>query len=184
MTVGRKFKAPAILRDSGPALRARYSIQPPLTLTTWPVTYSASSEAKNDTVAATSSAVGGLPMGNRALRMRRASLRVNSFSSMLEGFTTFTVMPFFASSRASERDSATTAALAAAYAEIFAWPNARSAPTAPRLTTRPQRPRRMCGNEARLTYTTLDKFEEKMFCQSSREDSARVPQRKPPTLLT
>src|SRR4029077_3724646 len=97
-----------------------YSIQPPLTFTTWPVTYSASSEAKNDTVAATSSAVGGLPMGNRASRMRRASLSVNSFSSMLEGFTTLTVMPFFASSRASERDSATTAALAAAYAEIFA----------------------------------------------------------------
>src|SRR5579859_4359887 len=99
---------------------AGYSIQPPLTLTIWPVTYSASSEAKNETVAATSSTVGGLPMGKRASRMRRASLRVSSFSSMLEGFTTFTVMPFLASSSASERDSATTAALAAAYAEIFA----------------------------------------------------------------
>src|SRR5579859_2340710 len=51
--------------------------------------------------------------------MRRASLSVNSFSSMFEGLTTFTVMPFLASSRASERANATTAAFAAAYAEIF-----------------------------------------------------------------
>src|SRR5215831_7942806 len=96
------------------------SIQPPLTLTTCPVTYSASSEAKKATDAATSSTVGGRPIGKRASRILRASPKVNSFSSMLEGFTTFTVMPFFASSSASERDRATTAALAAAYAEIFA----------------------------------------------------------------
>src|SRR2546425_7026693 len=95
------------------------SIQPPLTLTTCPVTYSASSEAKKATVAATSSAVGGRPMGKRASRRRRASFKVSSFSSMLEGFTTLTVMAFLASSSARERDSATTAALAAAYAEIF-----------------------------------------------------------------
>src|SRR3984893_13825752 len=163
---------------------ACYNIQPPLTFTTWPVTYSASSEAKNDTVAATSSAVGGLPIGKRASRMRRASLSVSSFSSMLEGFTTFTVMPFLASSSASERDKATTAALAAAYAEIFAWPNARSAPTAPRLMMRPQRLRRMSGKVARLIYRTVIRFEEKILCQSSSEDSASVPQRKSPTLLT
>src|SRR5690242_21698249 len=94
------------------------SIQPPLTLTTCPVTYSASSEAKKPTVAATSSTVGGRPIGKRASRMRRASSSVNSFSSMLEGFTTLTVIPFLASSSARERDSATTAAFAAAYAEI------------------------------------------------------------------
>src|SRR5271156_6245812 len=129
----------------------RYSIQPPLTLTTWPVTYSASSEAKKATAAATSSVVGGRPMGKRASRILRASSIVSSFSSMLEGFTTFTVMPFLASSSASERESATTAAFAAAYAEIFAWPNARSAPTAPILMMRPQRPLRMCGRTARLT---------------------------------
>src|SRR5215472_8620103 len=96
------------------------SIQPPLTLTTCPVTYSASSEATKATAAATSSTVGGRPLGKRASRMRRASSSVNSFSSMLEGFTTLTVMPFLASSSARERESATTAALAAAYAEILA----------------------------------------------------------------
>src|SRR6267143_1389441 len=53
-------------------------------------------------------------MGKRASRILRASSRVNSFSSILEGLTTLTVMPFLASSRASERESATTAALAAA----------------------------------------------------------------------
>src|SRR5437868_10573712 len=96
------------------------SIQPPLTLTTCPVTYSASSEAKNATDAATSSTVGGRPIGKRASLIRRASSRLNSFSSMLDGFTTFTVMPFLASSNASERERATTAAFADAYAEIFA----------------------------------------------------------------
>src|SRR5271166_1692174 len=89
-----------------------YSIQPPLTFTTWPVTYSASSEAKKATAAATSSVVGGRPMGKRASRIFLASSMVSSFSSMLHGFTTFTVMPFFASSRAKERERATTAALA------------------------------------------------------------------------
>ena len=68
---------------------------------------------------------------------------------MFEGFTTFTVIPFFASSSASERESATTAALAAAYADILAWPKARSAPTAPRFTMRPQRPLRIAGTAAR-----------------------------------
>src|ERR1051325_2224995 len=160
------------------------SIQPPLTLTTWPVTYSASSEAKNATAAATSSTVGGRPIGNRASLIRRASSRLNSFSSILDGLTTFTVMPFFASSSANERESATTAAFAEAYAEIFAWPNARSAPTAPRLITRPPRPLRICGSAALLIKTTLIKFDAKMSCQSSSEPSARVPQRKSPTLFT
>src|SRR6266852_545235 len=54
------------------------SIQPPLTLTTWPVTYSASSDAKNATAPATSSTVGGRPIGKRASRMRRASSLVNA----------------------------------------------------------------------------------------------------------
>src|SRR2546430_4389765 len=63
------------------------SIQPPLTLTTCPVTYSASSEAKKATVAATSSTVGGRPIGKRASRMRRASSSVNSFSSRSEEHT-------------------------------------------------------------------------------------------------
>src|SRR5260370_23956572 len=86
-----------------------YNIQPPLTFTTWPVTYSASSDAKNETAAATSSTVGGRPMGNRASFMRRASSRVRSFSSMLDGLTTLTVMPFLASSSARERETATAA---------------------------------------------------------------------------
>src|SRR6267378_6393273 len=127
----------------GRSFEKNQSIQPPLTLTTCPVTYSASSEAKNATDAATSSTVGGRPMGKRASLMRRASSRLNSFSSMLDGFTTFTVIPFFASSSANERESATTAALAEAYAEIFACPNARSAPTAPKLMILPQRTLRM-----------------------------------------
>src|SRR5579872_7505076 len=165
------------------ALRS-YSIHPPLTFTTCPVTYSASSEAKYATECATSSTVGGLPIGNRASRIFRASPSVNSFSSMLDGFTTFTVIPFFASSSASDRDNATTAAFAAAYAEIFACPNARSAPTAPKLMIRPQRPRRICGNAARLAYTTVIRFDEIIFCQSSIGDSASVPQRKSPTLFT
>src|SRR5882757_8281430 len=46
--------------------RRDHNIQPPLTLTTCPVTYSASSEAKKATVAATSSTVGGRPIGKRA----------------------------------------------------------------------------------------------------------------------
>src|SRR5882724_1258017 len=168
----------------GRSFEKNQSIQPPLTLTIWPVTYSASSDAKNATEAATSSTVGGRPMGKRASLMRRASSRLNSFSSMLDGLTTFTVIPFFASSSANERESATTAAFAEAYAEIFAWPKARSAPTAPRLMMRPQRPLRMWGNAARLMKTTLIRFEAKMSCQSSREPSARVPQRKSPTLFT
>ena len=45
---------------------------------------------------------------------------LSAFSSMIGGFTTLTVIPFFASSSASDLDNATTAALAAAYAEIFA----------------------------------------------------------------
>src|SRR5690242_18242063 len=90
------------------------SIQPPLTLTTCPVTYSASSDAKKAAVEATSSTVGGRPIAKRASRIRRASSNVHSFSSMLEGFTTLTVMPFLASSSAKERESATTAAFAAA----------------------------------------------------------------------
>src|SRR5579863_977592 len=161
-----------------------YSIHPPLTFTTCPVTYSASSEAKYATECATSSTVGGRPIGKRASRIFRASLNVNSFSSMLDGFTTFTVIPFFASSSAKDRDSATTAAFAAAYAEIFAWPNARSAPTAPKLIIRPHRPRRMCGSAARVTYSTVIRFDEIIFCQSSSGDSANVPQRKSPTLFT
>src|SRR6266699_3714499 len=88
-------------------LQKNQSIQPP-------VTYSASSEAKNATDAATSSTVGGRPIGKRASLIRRASSRLNSFSSMLDGFTTLTVIPFFASSSANERDNATTAALAEA----------------------------------------------------------------------
>ena len=76
------------------------------------------------TDADTTSQSGGCPNDHRphagVTRMRRASSRVSSFSSMLEGLTTFTVMPFLASSRARERESATTAAFAAAYAEIFA----------------------------------------------------------------
>ena len=42
----------------------------------------------------------------RASRSFRASSSVKSFSSMLEGFTTLTVIPFFASSSANERDMA------------------------------------------------------------------------------
>ena len=50
---------------------------------------------------------------------------------MLDGFTTFTVIPFFASSSANDRDNATTAAFAAARPKSSpTWPNARSAPTA------------------------------------------------------
>src|SRR5260370_23566297 len=135
--------------------RRDHSIQPPLTLTTCPVTYSAPSEAKNATVAATSSTVGGRPMGKRASRILRASSSVSSFSSMLEGLTTFTGIPFLASSSAKERDNATTAALAAAYAEIFACPNARSAPTAPQLMMRPQRIFRLRGNNAQLIYKNV-----------------------------
>src|SRR5215467_12654682 len=189
--IGRTLNLPAspaeasILLGLPASLATRpYSIHPPLTFTTCPVTYSASSEAKNATEAATSSTVGGRPIGNRASRSLRASSKLKSFSSMLDGFTTFTVIPFFASSSANERDSATTAALAAAYAEILAWPKARSAPTAPRFTIRPQRPLRMCGSAARLMKTTLIKLEAKMSCQSSSEPSASVPQRKSPTLLT
>ncbi len=59
--------------------RRDQSIQPPLTLTTCPVTYSASSEAKKATAAPTSSTVGGRPMGKRASRILRASSRVSSF---------------------------------------------------------------------------------------------------------
>jgi len=59
------------------------------------------------------------------------------------------------------------------YAGNLAWPKARSAPTAPRLMMRPKRPRRMYGSAARLMYGTVIKFEEKMFCQSSMEDSAK-----------
>src|SRR3989442_12601698 len=90
------------------------SIQPPLTLTTCPVTYSASSEAKKATVVATSSTVGGRPIGKRASGILRASSSGSSFSPMLDGFTTVTVIPFLASSSAKKRDNATTAALAAA----------------------------------------------------------------------
>src|SRR5215469_5566347 len=42
---------------------ALHNIQPPLTFTTCPVMYSASSDAKNATAAATSSTVGGRPIG-------------------------------------------------------------------------------------------------------------------------
>src|SRR5256885_9594043 len=103
---------------------------------------------------------------------------------MLEGFTTFTVIPFLASSSAKERDSATTAALAAAYADIFACPNARSAPTAPKLMIRPQRAFRICGSAARHIYKTVSRFDVKMPSQSCSDDSASAPQRKSPTLLT
>ena len=49
---------------------------------------------------------------------------------------------------------------------------------------RPQRAFRMCGNAARHIYKTVSRFEVKMDCQSGSDDSASVPQRKSPTLLT
>src|SRR5438552_17920621 len=97
---------------------------------------------------------------------------------MLEGFTTFTVIPFLASSSAKELDSATTAALAAAYADIFASPNARSAPTAPKLMIRPQRAFRLCASAAQHTYQTLSRLAVKMPTQLSSEHSASARQRK------
>src|SRR5229473_3098274 len=177
--------SPPLSAPSSPiSPQAAQSIHPPLTLSTCPVTYSASSDAKNATDAATSSTVGGRPIGYRASRSLRASSTVRSFSSMLEGFTTFTVIPFFASSSASERDSATTAAFAAAYALIFAWPNARSAPTAPRFTIRPQRPLRITGKAVWHIRNTLITFESNTLFHSSSEDSASVFHRKSPTLFT
>src|SRR6266403_932369 len=52
------------------------------------------------------------------------------------------------------------------------------------LMIRPHRAFRMCGKAARHIYKTVSKFDVKMLCQSSSDDSASVPQRKSPTLLT
>src|SRR5260370_843742 len=52
------------------------------------------------------------------------------------------------------------------------------------LMIRPQRTFRICGNAARHIYKTVSRFEVKMLCQSCSDDSASVPQRKSPTLLT
>ena len=72
------------------------------------------SEAKNFTAAVTSSAEGGRPAGERASVSGGLRRAVSSRSSILEGLITFTVMPFLASSIASEREKETTAAFAAA----------------------------------------------------------------------
>src|SRR5450432_2916754 len=49
---------------------------------------------------------------------------------------------------------------------------------------RPHRTLRMCGSDARVTYSTVIRFDEKIPFQSSSELSSTVPHRKSPTLFT
>src|SRR5271157_3891160 len=63
ITANGRFPASLGMTNQATLPARAYNIHPPLTFTTCPVTYSASSDAKNATLAATSSTVGGRPIG-------------------------------------------------------------------------------------------------------------------------
>src|SRR6202044_1214203 len=101
-----------------------------------------------------------------------------------DGLITFTVIPCLASSTANDLENDTTAAFAAAYAEIVACPKARSAPTAPRFTIRPQRCLRIGLSAALHARNTLSRFDDTTSCHSWMVVSDTGFQLNSPTLFT
>ena len=132
-----------ILRMAGqaqlPCRNVNQALAIPSTLSTTPVMYEASSEAKNTKALAISSGFPRRRRGMFAVNGSRTSLGTAFIMSVcvMPGATAFTRIPFGPSSRAKDTVSPFTANLDAGYAKPLGWPEMLTIDEVERITPLP-----------------------------------------------